>query len=75
MKKLKEKLTSVILGLTDGIFPTLGNSIIEKEDGEKTVDFTRLFAALFGFMMWIALIMGWISWSEFLGFIKMIFML
>jgi hypothetical protein len=72
---MKKRLKSFILGIADGIFPSLGNSIVKKEDGERDVDFARFLAAFFGWLFWVASLIGWIKPSEALSFLRMIFML
>ena len=72
---MKHRLKSFILGISDGIFPSLGNSIVKKDDGERDVDFARLLAAFFGWCFWVAALIGWIEWSEALSFIRMIFVI
>ena len=65
----------MILGLSDGIFPSLQNSISKKEDGTKTLNFARFIAAFFGWIFWICALLGWIEWQDALSFIRMIFLL
>lgn len=72
---MKKRLKSFILGISDAIFPTLGNAIVKKEDGERDIDFARFFAGFFGWLFWVAALIGWIEWSEALSFIRMIFMI
>ena len=71
---MKKRIVNVLNGIADGIFPSIGNSIKNTNDGRE-INRARLTASVLSWMLTIAFLMGVIPLSSIVEILKMIFLL
>ncbi len=71
---MKKKIIDILNGIADGIFPTIRNSFKKTNDGHE-VSRARLTASVLSWIFSIAMLKGWITFSQLVDLLKMIFTL
>lgn len=66
---MREKFKNIMLGLIDGFLPTVKNSIDEKT---KEINRIRLFSCVLGWIVFVAILKGWLKFELAVQFVNLL---
>ena len=72
---MKKRIIDIFNGIADGILPNVKNSISKNANDGKEINRARLTASILSFLIFIAMLRGWITWNNLVSLLKMIFTL
>lgn len=71
---MKKKLINILLGIKDGVFPSVENSVKRDEKGTPHLNTARMVAGVLSWLVMIAALLGFLPWESVLAFLKMLLM-
>ena len=69
---MNKRIKNILLGISDGLFPGVKNSIEKTNKGQMEINHARLIAAVLTWGCFIAVLKGWLTLSMALDFISAI---